>query len=238
MDGKRFVKDQEALSELSIFANFIHGTHVAAIAAKGVWTNKIMPVKLIPTEVKLPFGQGLFGQGDELGLREFGGLRELLLKMYLGMQAKKLAKLFDEITQYINAHGAKVANASFGTGAKQLEGMVKGLFELAFSREPTEQEMDNYVGHFFDKLNGLGASTVKSAPDVLFVFAAGNDGNDIDRSPMFPAGIKDSNTITVAATDGRAGWAKFSNYGVEKVDVAAPGVTVYSAIPGDDYLRG
>jgi subtilisin family serine protease len=75
-----------------------------------------------------------------------------------------------------------------------------------------------------------------SAKNTLFVFASGNDGTNNDSLPVSPANIKLGNTITVAATLGGEKLATFSNYGATNVEVAAPGVVIRAAIPGDEYL--
>jgi subtilisin family serine protease len=54
--------------------------------------------------------------------------------------------------------------------------------------------------------------------------------------PTSPANLRMTNTITVAATLGYQKIASFSNYGEKMVDVAAPGVGIESAIPGQQYL--
>ncbi len=71
---------------------------------------------------------------------------------------------------------------------------------------------------------------------VLFIAAAGNDGTDNDGSdPAFPAALKVENMISVAATDSKDAMAFFSNFGPKTTHLAAPGVDVYSTIPGDRY---
>jgi subtilisin family serine protease len=76
---------------------------------------------------------------------------------------------------------------------------------------------------------------------VLLVHAAGNDAKNIDTADNFPNAIlkgtntKAANWITVGASgDPRSGGytASFSNYGKKQVDVFAPGVKIYSSIPG------
>jgi len=71
--------------------------------------------------------------------------------------------------------------------------------------------------------------------DVLFVAAAGNDGTDNDSAPSFPAAFDEDNIISVAATDQSDSLAYFSNYGKTTTHVAAPGVDVYSTLPGNKY---
>ena len=78
---------------------------------------------------------------------------------------------------------------------------------------------------------------VMSSPRTLFVFAAGNDGTNNDKYPTSPANIDSPNSISVAATLDRSKLASFSNYGKKTVDVAAPGVSILSAAPGDNYIK-
>lgn len=71
--------------------------------------------------------------------------------------------------------------------------------------------------------------------DILFVAAAGNDGTNNDATPEYPANYAPSNVISVAAVDQSDRLASFSCYGATTVDIAAPGVSIYSTIPGNKY---
>ena len=66
---------------------------------------------------------------------------------------------------------------------------------------------------------------------ILFVAAAGNSAQDNDATPFYPASYDNSNVIAVAATDANDEIAGFSNYGASSVDVAAPGVGIFSTVP-------
>lgn len=77
--------------------------------------------------------------------------------------------------------------------------------------------------------------------NVLLVHAAGNDAKNIDVADNFPNPVyidgkgKASNVITVGASgnENNGGLtASFSNYGKNEVDVFAPGVQIYSTVPG------
>jgi S1-C subfamily serine protease len=122
--------------------------------------------------------------------------------------------------RYAVDNGAKVINMSFGK-----------------SFSPEKKWVDDAVKYALSK-------------DVLLVHAAGNDGKNIDESENYPnpefigTSIVASNFITVGAsgdisTGGLA--ADFSNYGKNKVDVFAPGVKIYSSVPGGNtyaYQQG
>ena len=71
----------------------------------------------------------------------------------------------------------------------------------------------------------------------LFLAAAGNDGIDVDNTtPHYPSSYDLPNIVSVAATDNRDQLASSSNFGVNSVDVAAPGVDIASSAWGSYYF--
>lgn len=75
---------------------------------------------------------------------------------------------------------------------------------------------------------------------VLFIAAAANGGDDQigddnDLLPNYPSNYSPDNIVAVAATDASDQLASFSNYGRNSVDLAAPGVNIYSTLPGNTY---
>jgi subtilisin family serine protease len=117
--------------------------------------------------------------------------------------------------RYAVDNGAKVINMSFGKG---------------FS--PEKQWVDEAVKYAESK-------------GVLLVHAAGNSAKNIDTARNFPSAVfldktKAPNYISVGASgDPRAGGlvAGFSNYGKNNVDVFAPGVRIYSTVPGGNTYQ-
>ncbi len=69
----------------------------------------------------------------------------------------------------------------------------------------------------------------------IFVAAAGNEGKDTDVTPHYPSAFPLTNILAVAATDNGGALAGFSNSGATSVDLSAPGVNVYSTLPGNSY---
>ena len=123
--------------------------------------------------------------------------------------------------RYAVDNGATVINMSFGKG---------------FS--PDKKVVDEAVEYAAKK-------------DVLLVHAAGNDGKDLEVNANFPTAMLDKKTglfckkpkkvknwIEVGALsyrDGEDVAATFSNYGKTKVDLFAPGVRIFSTMPGSEY---
>ena len=123
---------------------------------------------------------------------------------------------------YAVDNGAKVINMSFGK-----------------SFSPEKKWVDEAIKY-------------AQAKDVLIVHAAGNESHNVDKTDNFPNpnlirfNTKATNFITVGASgDARVAAGKlvadFSNYGKETVDVFAPGVKIYSTLPGGNtygFLNG
>jgi thermitase len=114
----------------------------------------------------------------------------------------------DDLIQAINyaaAEGARVVNGSISGVCDPIQGCPQAV-----------------------------ADALKSHPSTLYVFAAGNDGEDNDTTNTYPcdadqgAGYGADNVICVAATDQSDRRADFSNYGANSVDLGAPGVNIYS----------
>ncbi|KXY30926.1 S8 family peptidase [Bacillus sp. FSL K6-0067] len=69
----------------------------------------------------------------------------------------------------------------------------------------------------------------------LFIAAAGNNGNNTDQTPMYPAAYNLSNILSVASITNKGSLSSFSNYGKTSVDVAAPGTDILSTLPNNSY---
>jgi hypothetical protein len=81
----------------------------------------------------------------------------------------------------------------------------------------------------------LSAIEYANDNNVLFVAAAGNSGWNNDITDSYPANYEVDNVISVAATDHNDELASFSQYGLETVDLGAPGVNILSTVLGGQY---
>lgn len=81
---------------------------------------------------------------------------------------------------------------------------------------------------------------IAANPEVLFVFSAGNGGGDqvgddhdadSGSAHRYPCDVTHDNAICVAATNWNDQLSGFSDYGVDSVDIAAPGQRVFAAEP-------
>ena len=88
----------------------------------------------------------------------------------------------------------------------------------------------------------LSDAIVRAArQDVLFIAAAGNSASNNDTTASYPANYSTTaavgyeSVISVASLTSSGGLSSFSNYGQTTVDLAAPGSSIYSTMPGGGY---
>ena len=74
-----------------------------------------------------------------------------------------------------------------------------------------------------------------SSSRAFHIMAAGNETEDNDKKPHYPSNYNVTNSLAVASIDRQGALSSFSNYGKETVDLAAPGSSIYSTVPGGRY---
>ncbi len=238
--------DKKFMSDLSLFGNFMHGTHVSGITTSLAKNPKVIGIKLLPTKSPLKAASLNDPNPDHVGRKWKGpkdppdktsGKRIDLIKTLLTQLAILNSQNLIPIGHYVAWTEAEVANGSFGIGPTQSKMIVGMLFKALFFRAGSDDELKPLIKHFLVEVNKGQKSFVTAAPDTLFVFAAGNDGSDNDIFPAAPASVGGDNVISVAASFGNVKIAKFSNFGKKSVDIAAPGVFINSTIPMNKYME-
>ncbi|MGI4871598.1 MAG: S8 family peptidase [Janthinobacterium lividum] len=151
------------------------------------------------------------------------------------------------------------------TNGRGIEGVADAVRIMSVRAVPNGDERDKDIANAIHYAVDNGAQIIsmsfgkefspdKAAVDaamryadqhgVLLVHAAGNDNKDVDAgNNNFPSnryldGQPIPNLITVGASsplNTAELAAKFSNYGAQGVDLFAPGVDIYSTIPGGGY---
>lgn len=194
------------IEKLNLYGNYAHGTHVAGIVVAGNPYAKILTARLTFDYKNLP----------ESPTKE---------------TAQNWANMFQETIAYFKANNVRVVNMSW-TVDFNFEFMR--IFELNGIGENDEERKQLAKEYFEIEKEGY-LKAIGSAPEILFVCAAGNDNNDTDFVGSFPASLNLPNLLTVGAVgvDGRK--TSFTTEG-KSVDVFANGYEVKSYIPGGDIV--
>lgn len=139
--------------------------------------------------------------------------------------ATQLAQMHRDIVAYMKAAGVRVVNMSWTVDLKtEYEDQLEANGVPAGEREEEARRL-------FAIESGALREAIASAPEILFVSAAGNSNDSAGFSGAVPASIDAENVLTIAAVD-QAGDPTGFTSGGPTVDLAANGFEVESFVPG------
>jgi len=194
------------VEELGLAGNWMHGTHVAGITMAG------NPYARLVTG-RIEFDWHL--------LPDPCPSRELVERDARNQQA---------YVDFFKRHHVRVVNMSWGGSVKGIEEQLE-LCNIG----KTPDERKKIAREYFDIQKASLTKAFASAPQILFVTAAGNSNEDASFTEDVPAGIVLPNLLAVGAVDKAGDEASFTSYGPTVV-VHANGYQVESVIPGGDKL--
>ena len=159
------------IEELSFAALYMHGTHVAGIAAEGNPFARIMVARLSFDYHNPP-------------------------KPLTVETATRIAASFKRTIRYFRAYGVRVVNMSWGWTLKEIEAGLEanGVGENAEARGKMAREI-------LDILSASLRKEMAEAQNILFVTAAGNSDTDVEFDQTIPSSYDLPNLIVVGAVD-------------------------------------
>ncbi len=195
------------IEDLGLYGNVAHGTHVAGISLAGNPYAKLLAVRLTFDYKAIP----QITPSEE--------------------QSRKLAQNYKATVAYMKAAGVRVVNMSWGGSKKDIESQLeqKGVGK-------DSKERDQIARKYFEIMKTGLEEAMKSAPEILFVAAAGNSDNDNAFAELVPSGLNLANMITVGAIDSSGKPTSFTTFG-GNVTLYANGFEVDSFVPGGDRMK-
>jgi cell wall-associated protease len=218
---------QTLLGHLNWYGTYTHGTHVAGIVQRVSPGSKIMSARVFPDQ-PAPKYDGKPVGGGLVPMFSLAGPIDWIYKLLAFITNGQ----FSQVGSYLAEKKVDVANYSLGLSITQL---AKASLQLRGTKEPTKEEIAAEARRLYAQFEPEGKKWMAASPGTLFVIASGNDGEDNDVLPAFPANVQVENSISVGASLGYSKIADFSNYGARSVDVVAPGVAVVSAVAANDH---
>jgi subtilisin family serine protease len=133
--------------------------------------------------------------------------------------------------KWFHDHGVRVVNMSWGGTPQDYE---TALEKNGVGKDA--QERKALARHYFEIDSSALYAALKSAPDILFICAAGNSDANSGFNQTIPASFKLPNLLTVGAVDQAGDETSFTSYG-DTVLVDADGYQVESTVPGGAKLE-
>ena len=204
------LKREEVLDfqeRLGVLGSYIHGQHVADIAAQGIPSVKLMNIRMSWPDDPIP------------------------TKPMDEAYVEKLIAAAKKSTAFMQAQGVRVANMSWRLTRPMIEGML-----VATGTETDPAVAQARAATIFEQLRVGLVEAFEAAPDVLFIAGAGNEDENVEFVQSVPAGLNLDNLITVGAVDKGLNPAGFTSFG-KSIDLYANGFEVLGRVPGGKELR-
>jgi subtilisin family serine protease len=194
------------LEDLEFYSIYSHGTHVAGIASRGN-----PAIRLAVGRITFDWHNVPLAPTEEL--------------------SRRAADDDKAYVEWFRANHIRVVNMSWGGGPQDDEEALEknGMGKDAADRKEIAKKL------FAIEKQGL-YDAIKSAPDILFICAAGNADSNSGFNEMIPSSFKLPNLLAVGAVDQAGDEASFTSYG-DTVLVDANGYQVESTLPGGYKVR-
>ncbi|MBM4130018.1 hypothetical protein FJ250_03185 [bacterium] len=194
------------MESLSFAGLHAHGTHVAGIALAGNPAAQALVARISFDYHTIP-------------------------KALTRETAQAHAESYQRTVDYFRTHGVRAANMSWGWSLKEIESALE-----ANNLGGTATERGKLAAELLGTLRDAMQKAMASAPDILFVAAAGNDDNDVEFDQSIPGSLDLPNLMMVGAVDQAGRRTSFTASG-RRVRVFGNGFEVESDVPGGQRMK-
>lgn len=211
--------------QLKLFKKHTHGTMVAGIIVNQGEGIDVFPVRGLGIDVPTVVVETPSENAPPI--RRFS---ETEFRRQVKLSEDRIIRKMRKMLSWINLRKIRVVNASYGVTQKQILSRFAEWHKEITGLDLDPIKVKEIADEYFASLYKRADKILANYPNTLFIFSAGNSGQNNDENHHFPSKIRRDHCISVAALHGEE-LAKFSNWGKLHVDIAAPGVGIMSVVP-------
>lgn len=189
-----------------VLSHYVHGTHCAGIAVRGNPAARLVVARFNDQLPDMPFPP-------------------------TEAWARQMARDFQQLSDYFRTRHVRVVNMSWGDDAQEFE---TWLSKTGGGADPVQRKAR--AAALFAIWKDAIQRAIRSAPDTLFVTAAGNTDSNVGFIEDVPPSLREPNLLAVGAVNQAGDETSFTSHG-EQVVVHAGGFQVDSFVPGGTRLR-
>ncbi len=171
------------LESLGAYGNYVHGTHVAGIAAEGNPFVRLLVARITFSYTMIPEKPTI-----EQALADARALRETVA--------------------YFQANGVRAVNMSWGGSLRSIEEALE-----AHNAGGSPAERRKLAREIFEIGDTALRDVITDAQDILFITSAGNSDNDVTFDEFYPSSYDYPNIISVGAVDQAGEETSFTSLG-------------------------
>jgi hypothetical protein len=164
-------KAADFLKQMDFLGQYMHGTHVAGIAVRGNPAARLVVFQFYDSLAQIPFPPTV-------------------------EWANKFKEDFQQIGDYARTHQVRVVNMSWGDDVAEFE---QWLAKTSTQKDPSVRKQSAEA--IYKIWREAIENAIRSAPNTLFVCAAGNSNSDTGFTEDVPAALHMPNLVSVGAVD-------------------------------------
>ena len=174
---------KDFIESLNIYSNYVHGTHVAGIAAEDNPFARVLAARIT-------FGHTII---PELPTIE---------------QAHADSAALVESIDYFKANGVRAVNMSWGGSLRSIENALE-----AHNAGGTPEERKALAREIYNIGDSTFRKAIQEAPEILFITSSGNSDNDVTFDEFYPSSYDYPNILSVGAVDSEGNETSFTSLG-------------------------
>ena len=217
------------------YIGFLHGTSSASVITRLTKNTKFIGLRTSGRD-ELIYDPNPTDTSVEIP-KDTPAATEIEVQELVRDYAEDTFKLFNDSLHY--ARKARARIVQYGVLMYPYSGSAHNFQQFSYKKSGKLVPLiraQAAVNEYYETLIQMGEKIYTEFSDMLFITAAGNSADDLDKILSFPQGVRTPNILTIGASRFRDDITPFSSFGKNSVHALIPTVNYYVAVPNNRYM--